>query len=175
MSFVEIFHLDGDSLRVKSKKSTVIVDPTSSISKTPADAVLATKYQEETADKVVDSRMLINAPGEYEVGGLKVTGLRDGDSVSFNLNVDDIDTIIAKNSSLSKTADRFEGCEVLLLNVDSDLNQSVVTALEPSVLILYGVKAKEGAKTMGKEVSPTNKFSVNKDKLPEEMELVLLG
>lgn len=172
---MEIYHLTGNSLRFKSKRSTLIVDPSSSITKTPADSIISTQYQKEDNGKVTDFRMSINAPGEYEVGGIKISGLKVDDNISYNLFVDDIDVIISKNTTLQKASDKYEGCDVLVLDCDSDINQSVVTALEPRVLILYGEKAKEAAKAMGKEAQTANKYAVTKDKLPEELELVILG
>jgi hypothetical protein len=48
--------------------------------------------------------------------------------------------------------------------------------MEPNMVILYGEKAKEIAKTLGKEsASVSSKITLSEDKLPEEMDVMILA
>ena len=62
-----------------------------------------------------------------------------------------------------------------MINADAEVSESAVTAMEPSIVVLYGEKAREGAKALGKDsASASSKISVSEDKLPEEMDVMLL-
>jgi len=165
-----------DSLKIKSKKTTLAVDPKSSIPKFEADVVILID-KDADATRIDDFRVSINAAGEYEVGGLKISGVTLEKDTMFVLTSENVTLLIAKASSLEKaTAEKIGDYQILVINVDSDLNQSVITAMEPNVVILYGAKAKEAAKTLGKgSVSTSSKITVSEDKLPEEMDVMILA
>jgi CO dehydrogenase nickel-insertion accessory protein CooC1 len=95
----------------------------------------------------------------------------------FVLTSGSVATLIAKASSLEKiSAEKIGEYEILIIDADTDLNQGLVIAMEPKVVILYGEKAKEGAKKLGKEAAVTSsKIALAEDKLPEEMDVMLLG
>ena len=78
---------------------------------------------------------------------------------------------------VSKLKEEFSAtCQIAILNVDSEFTQAVLTGLEPKVVVLYGDNKDAGAKILDKEsISSLRKFSVSKDKLPEEREVVTLG
>ncbi len=171
---MEVTLLDSKSLRIKSKHTTFVVDPFDKLSKTSADAILALSGDYST-EKVSDFRLVIKSPGDYEIGGVKVSGISLDGSTVFNLNVDGIDMLLAKTSSVTKVTDKIEEAEVAVFNADSEINPAVVTALEPRVVILYGEKAEEAAKALGKDTAERiQKFSAVEGKLPEEMQVVLL-
>ncbi|HUD05047.1 MAG TPA: hypothetical protein VMR59_03600, partial [Patescibacteria group bacterium] len=66
--------------------------------------------------------------------------------------------------------------QVVIINADTDASESMITAMEPSIVVLYGLKAKETAKALGKEaVSVQSKISFAEDKLPEETQVLVLG
>lgn len=165
-----------DTLKIKNKKATLAIDPKSSITKFEADAVLSMDKDFDDT-RINDSRVTIDSVGEYEISGLKVSGLKSDIGVMYGLVSENSSALVAKASSLEKmSADKIGEYQVAVINVDSDLNQSVVTAMEPRLVILYGEKAKEGAKLLGKEsVTSTSKVSVSDDKLPEELDVVLLS
>ena len=173
---MDIQLLGKDSLRIKIKKTAVAVDPKSVVSKFDADAVLVMD-KDSDASRVNESRITIVGAGEYEISGLKVSGIKSEKDIMYGLSSEATDVIVAKASSLETIpADKIEEYKIAIINVDSDLKQSVVTAMEPSVVILYGEKAKEGAKVLGKESASTaSKISSAEEKLPEEMDVMLLG
>jgi hypothetical protein len=144
---IQIF--DKDSLKIKSKKTTLAIDPRSSIQKFEADAIVLLDKNSDIT-RINDFRVIINAAGEYEVNGLKISGLVLDDVTIFTIISDNASTLLTKASSLEKvSADKVGECKILIINADADLDQSRVTAMEPNVVILYGEKAKEGAKALG--------------------------
>jgi hypothetical protein len=165
-----------NSLKIKSKKTTLAVDPKSSIQKFEADAIILLDKNSDIT-RVNDFRVVIDAEGEYEVNGLKISGVASQADTIFTVTSENVPILIAKASSLEKiSAEKVGEYKILIINADSDLNQGRVTAMEPSIVILYGERAKEVAKTLGKEsASVSSKILVSEDKLPEEMDVMILA
>jgi len=165
-----------DSLKIKSKKTTLAIDPKSSIQKFEADAIILLDKNSDTS-RINDFRVVINAAGEYEINGLKISGVTSESDTIFTVIPENVPTLIAKASSLEKTsAEKVGECKILIINADSDLNQGRITAMEPNVVILYGEKAKDVAKNLGKEsAAVSSKITVAEDKLPEEMDVMILA
>lgn len=170
---MEITALDTSSLRIKSKRASLVVDPKTGMPKVSADAVVL--LGEADISRVTDARVTIENPGEYEVGGIKITAETFGDGVMYNLNVDNIIILLAKTSTIEKTSDTLSETQIAVLNVDSDINESSITALEARVVLLYGEKAQEALKILGKQgTESTKKIAFTSDKLPEETQIVWL-
>lgn len=163
--------LDKTSIKIKGKKSSLVVDPTPKSPRTPADAVLLLG-KEGAVDRVEGARLVVNDDGEYEVGGIKITGTSNLDSgIVYNLNVDNSQTILARTSTLEKMTDTGSEAQIAILNVDSSLNEALIASLEAKVIVLYGEKATEGLKALGKQDIPaTRKVTVGKEKTGEEGE-----
>jgi len=173
---IQIF--ERGTLKIKVKKTTLAVNPKSSIQKFDADAIVLMDKDSDTS-RINNFRVVIDAPGEYEVSGLKISGVKteDSDNIMFVLTSGLVATLIAKASYLEKaSAEKIGEYEILVIDADVDLNQGLITAMEPKVVILYGVKAKEGAKALGKDAAPaSSKIALSEDKLPEEMNVQILG
>jgi hypothetical protein len=165
-----------DTLKIKSKKVNLAIDPREKISKFDAEAVLLTEGVFD-ASRINDYRVIIDGPGEYEVSGLKISGIKSDGGIIYELISDNTNILVAKASVLEKIpTDKLDDYKIVVINVDSELNQSVIIAMEPRVVILYGQNKKEGAKKIGSESIPvSSKISLSEDKLPEELEVMLLG
>ncbi|MEK7160116.1 MAG: hypothetical protein AAB702_01385 [Patescibacteria group bacterium] len=171
---IQIF--DADTLRLKIKKTTFAVDPKAGVAKFDAEAILIMD-KSFNSSRINEYRIIIEGPGEYEISGLKVSGIKsDGDTI-YGLSSESVGILLAKASSLEKISkDKLGDYKIVIINTDSDLNQTLITAMEPSAVILYGEKKKEGARLLGKEnASISSKISISEDKLPEELEIMLLG
>lgn len=173
MKHMEISYLSADSLKIKGKQITVLVNPDTSV-KTPADVSLFFNKPQNPV-KNPDVRLIIEGPGDYEVGGVKITGGYIGSSLYYNIIIDGVDMFTAKISSLKKAKEAVREYAVVLLQADSLLEQAVGTALNPSVFLFWGEQAVINAKALGKEdMASKSKFSITRDKLPNETEIVVL-
>ena len=173
---MDIQILNTDSLRLKIKKTTFAVDPKTNIAKFDAEAILVMDKSFDPT-RVNNSRIIIEGPGEYEISGVKVSGIKsDGDTI-YSLISDSVRILLAKASSLEKISkDKLLDYRIVIINADSFLNQTLITAMEPRIVILYAEKKKEGAKLLGKENAAIfPKISISEDKLPEELEVMILG
>lgn len=172
---MDIVEVGKNSIKIRGKNIAFAVDPSKETPKTSADAiVLLNGYENIDISRVVDSRIIINGAGEYEVGGAKISGTTTPKGTLYKLSIDGITVILG--GACETKAEGFSSCQVLLINTDSELSESFVTALEPRIAVLYGDSKKEAAKTLGAENIPSvSKITVTKDKLPEKMEVVVLG
>jgi len=179
---MDIAILGGNALKIRSKHASFVVDPVKTMSKVNADAILLLGNIDIDTSRVLDKRIIIDGPGEYEVGGVKISGIkigppgRDaGHGIIYSLFLDSLRIILGKVSDISRIEDTTSSCQIALLLADSDL-KSIVAKLEPKIIVLYGEKKMEGAKLLGKaDIQPVQKFTTTKDKLSEEIEVVVLG
>jgi hypothetical protein len=173
---MEVALLDKISLRIKSKHTNFIIDPVAQLAKTSTDGVIILSSGTTDLSKVTDYRVIVKSPGEYEIGGVKISGIDVEGTTVYGLTVDNVDVLLAKTSSVAKVSEKLKEYDIAIFNVDSEINQTVVTALEPRVVILYGEKAGDAAKALGKEdAERLQKFTAAKDKLPDEMQVIVLS
>lgn len=171
---MDVTLLEKDSLKIRGKHAGFAVNP---IVKTTADAVLLLgDIQEVNVAKVEGQRLVIEGAGEYEVSGAKISAFGNKRNLAYEITLDGLDVFLANGETLKKSHDAKRECQVLILYSDSLSDASLIAALSPSLVVLYGEKAQEVAKTLGKEsLGPAEKkFSITSDKLPEEMKVVVL-
>lgn len=171
---MDVMLIGKSSLKIKGKHASIIVDPAVKMTKTAGDAVLILEKAGTDSERVLDARIVISDPGEYEAGGIKITAVRGGKGMVYNLNVDNVAVLLANVDSLGSVADGVDGSQVTILKIDTEVESSFATAVEANALILYGEKAGEAIKLLGKEPVSTSKFSISSDKTTEEMQLVWL-
>lgn len=169
---MEIALLPKSGLRVKGKSATIAIDPQD---KSAYKAVLAmTKSPDEVTKS--DEAVSIFSTGEYEVGGMKISGTRVDNVTIYSIIVDSVDVLIGPLNALEKIHNKLQEHNIVVVNCDEVGNASFVTSLTENVTIFYGDKASEVAQAFGKEnVKPMNKYSSTKDKLPAEVETILLA
>jgi len=175
---MDVTLLSENSIKIKGKKAAFIVDPEKGMQKNNADAIILLKKDSPDLTRVDDYRVIIDGPGEYEVGRVKISGIKSGEDTVYSLIVDNVEVLLGKVSALANIADKIQEHKVAILDVDLEIKESVITAVEPRLAILYGEKASEGAKTLGKDESSiqrAKKISFNEDKLPEEMGVAVLS
>jgi hypothetical protein len=172
---MDIAYLGENSIRIKGKNATLIVDPSPVIGKTEADAILLTdKILKPNISKIAGYRIVIKGQGEYEVGGVKVSTSNVDDKLLSRLDVDGVKVLLAPGFSLEKVHEKLEEADIVLVNAENEFNYSVLPSLEPKVLLVYGSKREEVSKSLGKEASKASKYSTTADKLPGEMEFLVL-
>ncbi|OGH02592.1 MAG: hypothetical protein A2798_03060 [Candidatus Levybacteria bacterium RIFCSPHIGHO2_01_FULL_37_17] len=172
---MDVVLLSENSLKLKIKKTSVIINPNTKTPKNDADVVIST---DEDADptRVNDYRLLISASGEYEVSGLKISAIKEQSGLVFVFSSDGKQIVWSTSSVLSKIPpDRVRECEIAIINANSEIPENVITAMEPRAIVFYGGMSKSAVQSLGKESTSSSKISITEDKLPEETVLYQLS
>lgn len=173
---MEVTLLGPHSVRIKSKTSIIAVNPVGIKGKVAADCVLL--FTKDIASQHISLEFeapILAGPGEYEVKGLKLTGLGKTDAIAYVGRIDSLDVCITKASLLSQTKDTLSEYTMVILEEDVLTDAAQLAKLGASIVIIYGEKAVEFVKASGKEITPVSKYAVTREKLPGESEIVLLG
>ncbi|MBI2195562.1 MAG: hypothetical protein HYU48_00775 [Candidatus Levybacteria bacterium] len=170
---MEVLYLGNGSIRIRSKLANFVVNPRASLAKTEADAIISFEEDVDTS-KITEFRLIIAGPGEYEIKGVKISGTKSDAGIVYRLSLDKMDIVLSKASAISKGENI--SSHIVVVDADEVPSDKILTAMEPNVVILYGEKAKEGAKTIKEgSAEPVNKYAVTFEKLPQEMEVITLG
>lgn len=172
---MDIALVGKNSIKIKGKQVSFIVDPAKDMQKTAADGIILLDTSSDTdLLRVTDSRIVINGPGEYEVGRAKVSGIKTQNGIFYKFLIDGINVVLglAMNAKMEGSDD----CGIAIIKTDADFNEAFVTGLEPKMAVLYGDNKSESAKKLNTEnIAMVPKITILKDKLPEKMEIVVLG
>jgi len=168
---MEIALLTKSGLRIKGEQASVAIDPSD---KAVYEAVLLlTKTPEEVTKQ--DETILVTGAGEYEIGGIKVGCMRSETDLVYSIIVDGVEVMVGKLTVLEKMQHKLKEHNIVVVNCDAEGSASFITSLAENVVMFYGDKAKEITASFGKEnVKEMTKYSSTKDKLPTEVETVLL-
>lgn len=169
---MEIALLNPTTLRFKSKLASLVVDPTEGKAKIQADATIL--MQSKALVEVEGSRVTISGPGEYEVGGVKITGARSAESVIYYFTMDLVTVLVATASSI-KAKESLRDVDIAVLLAESVVDPSALATVASGAAVFYGPEAVENIKVLGKEVAGISKYVITKDKMPAEMEAILLA
>ncbi len=174
---MDIAIVNENSIKIRGKHVGFIIDPPISGPKISADGViyLSNDLPVDTS-RVEEYRVIIKGPGEYQVNGAMITGIKTDKENVYKIALDDVQILAAKASDISKFKGDMDSSEVLILNADLEIEASVITNMEPRIVILYGEKREETAIILGKsEIKKTEKTTVSKEQLPEMLEIIVLG
>lgn len=171
---MDVVFLGGKTLKIKGKNGAIVVNPTPTISKAEADAVIFSSNSPDLGDlKVEGSRITIKSPGEYELGGIKISVISKGTDLVNIIDVDKVKILIGDGLAVEKNHEKTEGFDIAVINADNEFDYSVISSLEPKVLIVYGEKKNFVLKSLGKEDTvKSTKFSTTFEKLPSEMQVI---
>jgi hypothetical protein len=170
MGYMEIALLLKNALRIKGKTATFIVNPQNIVS---ANAFLSLT---PAADFGSDETVVLNGAGEYEIGGVKITGMRNDKSVLYSMHIDSMEVVVGSIGLLSVLQHKLKEYNVVVVNCDETADASFLTSLAVNGVLFYGEKAAEVAQGFEKEkLQKMNKYSASLGKLPAEMETVLLA
>ncbi|MCL5432934.1 MAG: hypothetical protein M1524_02350 [Patescibacteria group bacterium] len=175
---MEIALITKNALKIKGKHASLAVDPGIDLrTKTVVDAVLLSdKLLENNFSKIEGHRVIISGPGSYEAGKIKISGLGSGANVVYSVRVDGVEILLSKASGIKKIQGTERDYDIVVLNVDTLIEESLITSLSPKAVVLYGEKSEEMLKSLGKNPSEkVNKYQTTLEKLPKEMEIILLG
>ena len=172
MGYMEISLLSQSAVKIKGKSATFVVNPQTA---TPANAVLSLV---PGADMKVESEesILLNGSGEYEIAGVKITGLRNEKSVLYTMHLDSLDVIVGPIALLAAMQNKLKEHNVVIVSCDEVADAAFLTTLAINAVLFYGEKAQEVAQAFEKEkLKQMNKYATSLSKLPTEMETVLLA
>ena len=102
-------------------------------------------------DDITNGAFIIDGPGEYEVGGVRVLGVADGGNNLYNIEIDGVKIShlgFLKNDLDDEKVSIFDDSDIILVPVgnnevlDAEAAMKLVNKLEPSIAIpmLYDVK-----------------------------------
>ncbi|MDP2860365.1 MAG: MBL fold metallo-hydrolase [bacterium] len=210
---IDVTHPGHSCFRLKGKNVTLLIDPYSqeetglSFEKMTADAVLCTHKHADHHDlsRVSGYRVLIDAPGEYEVGGAQILGVPSfhdgkngaerGVNIIYQIEIDGV-TFVHLGDLGTKLDDGqislLSSVEVLMIpvggicTIDAAMATEVIAQLEPKIVIPMHYSVPElkfvldplekFLKGMEKEdLKPQPKLSLSAGKLSEETQVVVLG
>ncbi|MDE2025307.1 MAG: hypothetical protein KGJ07_02335 [Patescibacteria group bacterium] len=173
---MEITKLSESGLKIKSKTALFGVHPMGLKSRLACDAALLLQHT-YTSDalSVEGETVIINGPGEYEIKGIKLAGVGKGEDLGYLGRIEGVSVFVVKASSLVKSKDLMQDCQVLLIQADVLVEENLIASSGAQVAVLFGAHAEESAKQLGKEVAPVSKYTTTKDKLPSETEIVVLS
>lgn len=155
-SFMEIQLLSQDSIKIKGKNASVIFDPTS---KSDAEIIIATKALDALAlDKVLNTRLIVTGPGEYEAGGVSISGKRVKEKMIYVLfeNL----KIAVVNSEVAGELPDDEDFDAVVVHVDTNFSDEVLGPISTKCIVLYGDLAQATVKSENTE--KTNKVNLKK-------------
>lgn len=184
---MEIKSLNKGSLLIKGKKEAVVVNPEDNTKQT-ARIHLYSETQNMMTE--TDKAVVIAGPGEYEVGGIEITGIRTEDTGLFYIiNVDGVRVGLVSQlaEQLSdKKMERVGEVDVLLVDIGEENGgrAKIITAMAKKLganyVIPYGYSVNSASlKSFLDETDNEGKeavevLKVEKLELPEGMEVVLL-
>lgn len=179
---MEIAILPKNSLKIKSKNACFVVDPSAYVKgsgetkqdKSAYNGVIVLNKNLDQSN-IKDDAVVIDGPGEYEIGGVKISGTRSEGEVLYNLNVEGVEILLGKLSTMEKQQHKLKEQDIVVAYVDTMTNASFVTSLASNVVIYYGEQASELAAKFGKGNAATmQKYSGAAGKLPQEVETIIL-
>ena len=118
---------------------------------------------------------MVSGAGEYEVEGVKISAFDLGTSIAYKIIVDNLEIILAKAEALKKMTEISKESQIIVLYSDTVIDQSLIVGFSPSVVVLYGEKAVEIAGILGgKELNSVSKYQITQEKLPVDLQIIVL-
>jgi hypothetical protein len=117
---MEIKYLGGKTIFLKGKKESVLVDPNEEILANTKFGARVVLYTSEGKADLDGERVLMSGSGEYEIGGVEVTGVNgeDGNTV-YKLVIDGFKVIVVGRLDQELNAKRIEkidSADILLVS-----------------------------------------------------------
>jgi len=161
------------SLKIKGKHASVFINPQDKTSSYNAAILIGNPAK--VLLKIRDDVVIIDGPGEYEAGGIKITGLKAGTQTVYTLSIDSVDVVIGEKSALEKVYQKLKEQSVAIIQADALADASFIPSVGLNARILYGVHARETVDSFAKDTKKESaKYVITVDKMPLEPETVLL-
>lgn len=186
---MEIQYIKRDCLIFKGKKEQVLVDPLEIDGLKFEGRVLLSTKNIWNLPKTNDNQVVVAGAGEYEVGGVEINGLSAGpETTVYVVTIDGvaIGVLGTPDEELSeKKIERIEALDVLLVPTDQKSLGKLKTYLTwakkwgVNYLIPVGYESEEELnkfldETDSEGLTAVDSIKVNRDELPEGVEVVVL-
>lgn len=153
---MEISKISDNSIKLKGKNVTLVIDPTS---KVDADIVIVTQPLESLRlDKLDAVRLIISGPGEYEAGGMSITGKDVKGSVTYEIH-DQSKIMFTTSGSIADIVEDDE-FDCLLVKVVGEIRDDVLGPINAKCVVLFGDLAMAVVKSENQE--KTTKVNIKK-------------
>lgn len=175
---MEIKFFGSRAVLLKGKKEGVLVDPTSNL--TGNGQTRSVIFTDPSGDflGLGTDKVVIKGPGEYEIGGVEINGL----DRFWMVNIDGVLVGILGQGADEKVVDGVDGVDVLIADVK--IESKVIVAIAKKLGVNYLVPINFDGKDENlvklldqvdeEELEFSDELRVDKDNLPEGMEVVLL-
>lgn len=180
------YHKSG-SITIKNREVDIMVGADFDLSKVYPEKVWLANPRLAVVDygSVPKDKVLINGPGEYEVGGVDIFGVKYGEkSLAYLLTIDDYRVgIIFEDGQVEELVDKFESLDVLvvlnpMIGLDKQLT-NLTKKVGVNFLVLVGSK-QENKYCLDafdrEDIVPVEKLSLKSgQEMAEGLEVVLLS
>src|SRR5438093_9518388 len=133
---MDISLVKDNSIKIKDGRggTTIVTDP---VLKTDGEIVLLTDRElDYDAEKVDGKRLVIEGPGEYEIGGVSITGQEmKGDTVFRIFNSSKVCLLPASAISKIQEEDEFDA---VIIKVNQRVTDDSFSVFNAKLVILYG-------------------------------------
>lgn len=131
---MEISKVSNTSVKLKGKNASVVIDPSG---KVDAEIVIASSHPDSLAiDKVDGKRLIISGPGEYEVGGISITGKETKGGVLYQM-YDQVKVLFAPSAAISFVPDD-EEFDALIIKISGEIPKDAFAPINAKCVVLLG-------------------------------------
>jgi hypothetical protein len=171
---MEVQILPKNSVKIKGRLGSIGINPTSKNDQFNAVIYIGSQLSNRPTVNE-DGVAVINGPGEYEISGIKISGIRIKKDTIYSLNVDGVECMVGTIRSISESQQKTKEHNLVLIDTDEVMDAAFVTSAASNAVLFYGDQAEEVVNKLAKEnVKRIAKYQTTADKLPPEMETILL-
>ncbi len=149
---MEISRLSDTSIKIKTKTATLVVDPDV---KTEADVVLHITPFEKGESLVINKRIVIDGPGDYEVMDVAIQGIDYGNFMGYSIDDGVSRVLIAPSSAIDKVKDE-EGFSALVIKAVQAVDLEKISSFVPDICIVLADPMLLDHATEAKKVQKVN-------------------
>ncbi|OGH12360.1 MAG: hypothetical protein A2857_01340 [Candidatus Levybacteria bacterium RIFCSPHIGHO2_01_FULL_36_15] len=154
---MDISLIKENSIRIKGSKTAIVIDPVPL--KVEAQIILLTDNNPNISlEKVEGAKLVIEGPGEYEVGGISIVAKRIKGDLIFDI-VENSRILLLPASAVSKIQQE-DDYEAVIIKVNDKINEDMFSILNSKTYILYSDLSLATLKS--ENIEKTNRVSLKK-------------
>ncbi len=171
---MEIAVVSENGVRLKGKTASLVINPPLKTSGYNAELFLV--KPDLTLLSPDQETLSIYGPGDYEIGGIKITVFKADSDLIYSMNIDGVDVMVGRSEALDRMHAKLKEHHIVIIQALTVSPTSYVTNFAPKIVSYFGEKAYEMASQTGKEdIKKESKLTITLDKLPEEMQEIVLA